>query len=396
MAAFEYPLASSTWGEEELAAAEAVLRSGRHTMGENVRAFESAFAEYLGSRHAVMVNSGSSANLLAVAALCFRSAQRLGRGDEVVVPAVSWSTTFFPLSQYGLKLKFVDVDRQTLNMDLEALAAAISDRTRLIVAVNLLGNPNDFAAIRALIAGRNILLMEDNCEALGAEYEGRKAGTFGIVGTHSTFFSHHISTMEGGVIVTDDEELHHIMLSLRAHGWTRELPTRNLVCGVKGDDPFSEAFRFVLPGYNLRPLEISAAVGIRQLRKLPGFIAARRANAAEFGRLFRDHPLVTIQREVGTSSWFGFALLLREDIRMNRRTVVEALLRNGIECRPVVAGNFVRSEAVSWLDHEVVGQLDNADYVDTHGLYVGNHHFPISSQLQKLQSVLNSCQGERT
>ncbi len=227
----KFPLATSSWGDEEYAAMQAVIASGHFTMGEKVAAFERDFARFTGSKHCVMVNSGSSANLLMIAALCYTKNDKLllKRGDEVIVPAVSWPTTYYPLHQYGLKLKFVDIDPETLNYDLQALASAIGPRTRAIMVVNLLGNPNDFDAIRNMIAGRDIVLMEDNCESMGATFGGKQTGTFGVVGSFSSFFSHHISTMEGGMVVTDDEELYHLMLSLRAHGWTRNLPKHNHV-----------------------------------------------------------------------------------------------------------------------------------------------------------------------
>ena len=277
-----FPLATTSWGPEEYAAMQEVIASGMFTMGAKVQQFERDFAAYTGSRHCVMVNSGSSANLLMVAALCYtkNDALRLKRGDEVIVPAVSWSTTYYPLHQYGLKLKFVDIDLHALNYDLAQLEQAIGPRTRAIMAVNLLGNPNDFARIQALTEGRGIVLMEDNCESMGATFQGRHAGTFGVMGTYSSFFSHHISTMEGGLVVTDDEELYHVMLSLRAHGWTRNLPKENHVCGTKSDDPFEESFRFVLPGYNFRPLEMEGAIGVQQAKKLPHMIAERRKNGA--------------------------------------------------------------------------------------------------------------------
>ena len=157
---------------------------------------------------------------------------------------MSWSTTYYPLYQYGLKIKFVDIDLNTLNYDLDQLEQAVTDKTRAIMAVNLLGNPNDFGRIQQIIGERDIVLMEDNCESMGAKFEGKYAGTFGVMGGYSSFFSHHISTMEGGLIVTNDEELYQILLSLRAHGWTRNLPKQNLVCSDKSDDPFEESFRF--------------------------------------------------------------------------------------------------------------------------------------------------------
>ena len=212
----EYRLASSTWGASEIAAIHRVIDSEKFSMSVEVEAYEKKFSELLKSRYAVMVSSGSAANLLMIAALFFTKdkTKRLKRGDEVIVPALSWSTTYFPLQQYGLKVKFVDIDRETLNIDLKKLDDAISDRTRVIFAVNILGNPNDFKSIKNSIGDRDIILLEDNCESLGASFQGKDAGSFGLMGTFSSFYSHHIATMEGGCIVTDDEELYHILLTI--------------------------------------------------------------------------------------------------------------------------------------------------------------------------------------
>lgn len=384
-----YPLATSSWDEKEYAAINRVVASGFFSMGREVVEFERRFAEYVGAPHAIMSNSGSSANLLFVAALRYHSRYRLSPGDEVIVPAVSWSTTYSPLAQYGLKLKFVDIDLDTLNLDLGQLEAAITGRTRAILAVNLLGNPNDFARIEALIGGRDIVLLEDNCESLGARFDGRQAGTFGLAGSYSAFFSHHISTMEGGITVTPDEELHHIMLSLRAHGWTRNLPKHNRVTGTKGDDPFEESFRFVLPGYNLRPLEMSGAIGQEQIGKLPMIVAKRRENAALFRQVMADFPGLRIQRETGESSWFGFSMIIDPATGVSRRDLVATLDRRGIESRPVVAGNFAKNEVVRrYMDHEIHGDLANATLVDRNGLFIGNHHYPLDRQMELLRDTL--------
>ena len=383
---FRFPLAKSSWGPEEYEALQGVIAKGHFTMGERVATFESDFARYTGSRHCVMVNSGSSANLLMVAALFFtrNPRLRLQRGDEVIVPAVSWSTTYSPLYQYGLRLKFVDIDPHTLNFDLEQLQTAITTRTRAIMAVNLLGNPNDFDAIRTLTAGRDIVLIEDNCESMGATLGGKHTGTFGVMGSFSAFFSHHISTMEGGMVVTDDEELHHIMLCLRAHGWTRNLPEHNHVCGTKSADPFEESFRFVLPGYNMRPLEMSGALGIEQAKRLPGLIAARRENARELQTVMADHPCLMMQREIGRSSWFGFSLVIKPGVRRTRRELVADLRQAGFECRPVVAGNFAKNPVVQYFDHQIHGVLRHAQHLDSHGLFVGNHHQPMPQAVRAL------------
>lgn len=383
------PLATASWDRAEIEAMQTVIQSGQFTMGERVARYEREFAAFFGSRYAVMCSSGSTANLLMVAALFFRKDNRLKRGDEVIVPAVSWSTTYYPLHQYGLKLKFVDIDRETLNYDLSALKAAVSDQTKLIMIVNLLGNPNDFAAIRSIIGDRKIELIEDNCESMGAVYDGKQCGTFGSMGTFSSFFSHHISTMEGGMVVTDDEELYHLLLCLRAHGWTRNLPPVNHVSGVKSSDPFEESFKFVLPGYNVRPLELEGAIGSEQLKKLPDFIQKRRENAALVQDLFAEHPWVMIQKEIGQSSWFGFSLVLKPGAPINRKQLVSLLTENRIECRPIVTGNFVKNPVIQWMDCEVFGELTHANWIDQHGLFVGNHHVPIRDELQFLRALLS-------
>lgn len=387
-----YPLATPAWDEREIAAIHKVIDSGMFTMGKHVSDFEQAFAEWNGSRFCVMVNSGSSANLLMVAALRYRKTSPLLPGDEVIVPAVSWSTTYFPLCQYGLKLRFVDIDKNTLNFDLDALAQAITSETRAILAVNLLGNPNDFSRIGKIVGDRDILLLEDNCESLGAELKGKKAGSFGLMGSFSSFFSHHISTMEGGMIITDDEELYHILLALRSHGWTRNLPEINHVSGSKSADPFEESFRFVLPGYNLRPLEMSGAIGLVQLEKLPNFVATRRKNAEQFLEVMKDFPFLRSQQETGQSSWFGFSMVLEKNAPVDRGQLLEAFGRNGIEVRPVVGGNFTKNEAMRWIDYEIHKTLTNADDVDSRGFFVGNHHYPLDAQLELLRKTLGqSC-----
>lgn len=385
----KFPLAASSWEKEELDAMQRVIATGMFTMGEQVKAFERDFAQYVGSKHCVMVNSGSSANLLIVAALFYtqNASLKLKRGDEIIVPAVSWSTTYYPLYQYGLKIKFVDIDLQTLNYDLEQLELAVTDKTRAIMAVNLLGNPNDFGRIQEIIGDRNIVLIEDNCESMGATYKGKQAGTFGVMGSFSSFFSHHISTMEGGLIVTDDEELYQILLSLRAHGWTRNLPKQNLVCSEKSDDPFEESFRFVLPGYNVRPLELEGALGVEQVKRLPKMVEERRKNGALLQAAMSGHPDIIIQLEIGNSSWFGFSLVIRPGSKLTRKELVSKLNELGFECRPIVAGNFAKNEVVKYFDSEVHGTLKNAEHIDQFGLFVGNHHFAIPEAFAALAEI---------
>jgi len=386
---FKYPLASSTWNQKEIDVMQKVIASGSFTMGENVSLLEKNFAKYIGSQHAVMVNSGSSANLLMIAALFYTKNPKLKlkRGDEVIVPAVAWSTTYYPLYQYGLKIKFVDIDIETLNYDLTQLELAISNKTRLVLAVNLLGNPNNFDFINKIIQDKNIILLEDNCESMGATFNSKKTGTFGVMGTFSSFYSHHISTMEGGIIVTDDEELNQILISLRSHGWTRDLPTKNLICDDKSDDLLEESFRFVLPGYNVRPLELEGALGVEQVKKLPMIISERRKNAKLFLEALTNHPNLLIQKEIGMSSWFGFSIIIRPGSALTRKELVKKLSHLGFEFRPIVTGNFLKNEVIKFFDYEVHGNLKNAEYLDENGLFIGNHHYPMTNAFQDLLNI---------
>ncbi len=382
-----YPLASTTWDSSEISAINNVISSGNFSMGKYVKLFEEKFSKVFCSKYSIMVNSGSSANLLAIASLFFRKINALKRGDEVIVPAVSWSTTYSPLQQYGLKLKFVDIDLETLNYDLTSLKSAVTNKTKLIVVVNLLGNPNDFKVIKEIIGDKNIDIVEDNCESMGAEYESKKTGTIGTIGTFSSFFSHHISTMEGGIICTDDRELYEIILSLRAHGWTRNLDENNSLCN-KAKDNFTESFRFILPGYNLRPLEFSGAIGLEQLRKLPEFISQRKKNHNVFKKLFSSDERFMIQKEIGSSSWFGFSLIINND-ELKRSDVFKILDKNKIDYRPIVSGNFCKSESLKYYDYEIHGEIKNAEQLDSKGFFVGNHHFDLTNKIKHLYKVLN-------
>ena len=385
----KYPLASSTWDEKEIQAINGVIAKDMYTMGEGVKQFEDDFSNFVNSKYAVMVNSGSSANLIAVAAMFYTKNPKLKRGDEVIVPAVSWSTTYYPLYQYGLKLKFVDVDLDTLNFDLDQLKLAVTENTKMILAVNLLGNPNNFDAIKEIIGSKDIILMEDNCESMGAEFKGKQTGTFGLVGTFSTFFSHHMATMEGGLIVTDDEEMYHVMVCLRAHGWTRHLPKENKISN-KSDNWFEESFRFLLPGYNVRPVEMSGVIGVEQLKKLPSFLDQRRKNAELFISLFAENENFYIQKDIDNSSWFGFSFIIKPESKLNRLDIVKTLEENHIDCRPIVTGDFTKNEVLKYFDYEIFGEMKNAQYLDKNGFFVGNHQIDLTEEIKHLHRVLTS------
>ena len=383
-----FELVSLTWGDEERQAVIRVLDSGNYTMGENVREFEERFARRLEMKYAVMTNSGSSANLIAVASLFYKKGNPLKKGDEVIVPCISWATTFHPLHQYGLKLKFVDIDLHTLNYDVKELKKAITKNTKMIVAVSILGNPCQFDEITKLCSENNIILFEDNCESLGAKFNGRYTGTFGLVNTFSTFFSHHISTIEGGLVLTDDREIYNLLKSLRNHGWTRDQDKDSPIF-EKRDDDFFEAYRFILPGYNLRPTEIQGAIGNVQLNKLEEFIGIRRKNAEHFVNLFRDDERFITQKEVGESSWFAFTMVINPELNINRKKILQKLRDANIEHRIITGGNILRHDVIKYYDY-VVTKSVNADIAHYNGFFVGNHPYDIRDKIDYLHETLKA------
>lgn len=386
-----FKLCDDPWGPEEIAAIQSVIASGMYTMGAKVRQYEEKFAEKYGSKYAVMVSSGSAANLLAIAALVY--SKRLPRGSEVIVPAVSWSTTYAPLEQYGMKLVFVDIDKDTLNISVDALKEAVTEKTRMIFLVNLLGNANQFDEVFAICKDKDILVIEDNCESLGARYHGKFLGTLGLLGTYSTFYSHHMCTMEGGIVVTDDTELYEYMLSVRAHGWTRNLPESSSIYQKK-DNPFYESFNFIMPGFNLRPLEMEGAIGLEQLKKIDGMIAQRRKNAEYFYSAMKKFENIRLQKEIGESSWFGFSLVLEGELRGKRDSLVEKLRRAEIEVRPIVAGNFTRNKVIEFMDYEIPVPLTNADDIHDNGFFIGNHSKNSFAEIDYFVEVLDSALRE--
>ena len=387
----QFKLCDDPWGVEELDAIRRVMDSGMYTMGENVRAYEEQFARKFGTKYAVMVSSGSTANLLAIAALVY--SKRLPRGAEVIVPAVSWSTTYAPLEQYGMKLVFVDIDKDTLNMDVQALRNAITEKTSMVFLVNLLGNPNYFDEVFDICRQRDIIVIEDNCESLGAEYKGKKLGTLGLLGTYSTFYSHHLCTMEGGMVVTNDQELYEYMLCIRAHGWTRNLPNSSSIY-QKNDDAFYESFNFIVPGYNLRPLEMEGAIGLEQLKKMDRMIKQRQENARYFKQKMSGFTDIRLQKEVESSSWFGFSLVLEGSLAGKRSKIVEQLRKAQVEVRPIVAGNFTRNKVIEHMDYIIPAPLTNADDIHYNGFFVGNHSKNNFAEIDYFVDVLNRTVSE--
>jgi CDP-6-deoxy-D-xylo-4-hexulose-3-dehydrase len=382
-----YPLASTTWDDEEISVATQLLTSGNLTMGKQVKEFEDQFANYIGTKYAVMFNSGSSANLAMLAAIKYVKNSSFSDGDQIIVPAVSWSTTYYPINQMGFVLDFVDIDLNTLNIDIAQIEKKITPKTKAIFTVNLLGNPSNLTALKELANEYNLILLEDNCESLGASLNGKQSGSFGHMSSHSFFFSHHICTMEGGMVNTNSKELMETLVSIRAHGWTRGLEPNNSVY-PQSNNSWDDLFRFVLPGYNLRPIELSGAIGKVQLRKFPKFLELRRQNAKHFSSLFQNTRNYKIQSEYGESSWFGFSIILQENLLGARKKLIDYLTLKGISTRPIVAGNFTLSPVMKHLKFNTLPKLTNSNIIHNEGFFIGNHHFDVSNKLSEIHSLL--------
>ncbi len=390
------PLNASTFGEEEIQSAIEVLRSTYVTMGQKCVQFEDVFARHLGVRNAIFVNSGSSANLLAFFALAngahdSKGKRRWSLGCEVIVPAVTWSTTIWPIVQAGGVPVLVDSDPETLQMDVEAVRRAISPKTVAICPVHVLGNAVPMASIQRLAQEFNLTIIEDTCEALGTRQGGKFVGTLSDIGTFSFFFSHHITTIEGGMIVTEDDELAELLRCLRAHGWTRHLKNREKVEARYPDiDP---RFLFVNTGFNVRPTEINAAFGLHQIGKLEKFnqrrIEIAAAWSAAFDNLISAGHFTPMRSTAGTeSTWFGYPILCRHvEVRDRLRELLE---ERGVETRPIICGNLARQPAFQMIPHRVPEPLKGADRIMDCGLFWGSHPMMTDSEIDYVISTVQN------
>ncbi len=346
------------------------------TMGKQVRTFEEQCATHFDSKYSIMNNSGSSANLLGVAALANPAwKDHMKAGDEVIVPALSWATTVWPLIQYNLIPVFVDCDPATYNFDMNKLEAAIGPKTRAIMPVHVYGNPCDMDALMGLAKKHNLFVIEDCCEAMGATYKGKSVGSFGDVGTMSLYYSHHITTFEGGLCFTNSFEMTELLRVLRAHGWSREADEKEKY--IREYPEIDPRFIFINVGYNLRPTEVQAVMGMHQLPRLKGFVEARRAAQADYRKQLDKYSDVfqfQDEQKDGYSSWFGFGIVLKPNASFKPKDITSFLNSKGIETRPIIAGNMAKHPALKMFEHRVAGSLENCDTMMTRGFAIGCHH----------------------
>lgn len=381
-----WPLAIHSWGDAERKAAHAVIDGDRHVMGDRVQEFEWQFAKYVGAKYAVMTNSGSSANLVMATVLKLSSATlwENDRKYEVIVPAIAWSTTYSPFALLGCRLRVVDVNPYTLNADAIAVRAAITRDTVGIVGVSVLGNPAELGTMNMVAKEVGLFFVEDNCESLGAQIGSRLCGTIGRMGTFSTFFSHQLNTIEGGMLVTDDWELYKLALMVRAHGWDRDLPSTESRAGAA---PYGYSYSFVVPGFNVRPTELAAAVGLEQLKKLSQMNEQRRKNHRYFNELFLgEDQWWRIQTCSAGAVPFGFVIVMPSLDAKNK--VLRKLDAAGIEHRMVTGGSFSQHSAHRYYDWQTHMGTPNADHIHHCGFFVGNHPVDLSEQIAHLHHLI--------
>ena len=383
---WDHPTAFWEYGPEEHAAIDRVIQSGQFTMGPEVKAFEEEFAAYHGMRHGIMVNSGSSANLIAVATLFHKRDNPLKRGDVAVVPAIAWSTTYAPLVQYGLELQVIDVD-DTWNANVhDRDNAAKICKAKLMIGCSVLGNPAPLNYMKTLCGQAGTYMIEDNCESIGASSAGKLCGTFGLMNTFSFFITHQLSGIEGGMILTDDDECAALCRVLRAHGWTRD---------VQKPDSFTHEYDFRAMGYNVRPVEMHAAVARVQLNKLSAGMVARRENYYDFRNTASEAGLqLTFVEDGGTMNPFGIHFLCPPrdvaPIMETRSRVVSALRANSIDCRLPTGGSFrMHGYGKPWRDQPT----PVADLIHRDGLFIGNAPWPIPEKIEKAIGVIKGALG---
>lgn len=377
-------LMEDSFTDEELNAVTACFKSKQYTQGKIVDEFEKKFAEWNESKYAVMVNSGSSANLIMVQLL--KEKYGLKEGDEVIVPAVTWPTTVYPVIQNNLVPVFCDVD-ESYNLSVSSLKKMISSKTKALFLVHLLGQPAKMDEIVSICKEYNLVLIEDCCESLGALYSGKKVGNFGVMASYSFYFGHHMTTVEGGMIVTNNTEDQDLLKSMRSHGWIRgSARAEKYKSQYQNTD-----FIFDMLGYNLRSTNINAAIGLIQLKKLDESIQIRKENHSHFLSLMSNKSFLTQRIALDQTSSFSLGILFK-DAKL-RDFILSKLPGKGVECRPIVAGNLLKQPVFNNLNLRK-DDVPMADRIHTQGVYLPNHQYINKEKVAYMVDKLNELVKE--
>tara|TARA_B110000858_G_scaffold171178_1_gene201489 strand:- start:394 stop:1656 length:1263 start_codon:yes stop_codon:yes gene_type:complete len=390
---YKYQLLENGFSDQDISIGKKVLNSKRITMASYTRNFELAFAKKLGAKYALMVNSGSSANLLATFAAGNPLKKNcLKRGDEVLIPALCWSTSIWPLVQFGLKPIFVDIDIETLNINLEDLEKKITKKTRAIMLINVLGISSDLFKIKKIADKKKIIIIEDNCESLGSTLKKKYLGTFGDYGSFSFYYSHQITSGEGGMVTCNKKEDYDILFALRSHGWLggtrfykRNLKSYNTYASQ--NPKLDPRYIFINSGFNLRPTDIQAAIAHNQFKRLDtlkkfrninkNLIIEKISNSQKWKRQFK---FIVTPKDIDPS-WMGLPILLSEKYIKKKQKFVNFLDNQGIETRPIISGNFANQPAAKLYKLcKKNEKFENAQKVQELGFLIGLHTKKLSKK----------------
>lgn len=375
-----FPLVDSSYDNKEILRAISTLLSGQLTMGSQVKDFEKELSDFLNIPYAIMTNSGSSANLLVLSVLTNPArTEHLRTSSKVAIPAICWPTSLWPIVQTGLIPVLIDVDAETLNMSIDSLRLALKKhKIRAVMMVHVLGNSTAMDDLLKLVKEYNLILIEDTCESLGSKYKNGYLGTVGDFGTFSFYFSHHMTTIEGGMVVTRNQEDAELLKCLRAHGWSRELVNRSEI--ESRHSHIDPRFLFVNMGYNLRPMEIQAAFGMEQIKRLEEMNKSRRTNFHNLCKAFLAHELWENQLvfpkipENISPCWFGFPFLMNPKLNIDKMALIARLLTCGIDTRPIVSGNMAIQPATKLFNVDLsMGPFVGAQTVHERGIFIGCH-----------------------
>jgi CDP-6-deoxy-D-xylo-4-hexulose-3-dehydrase len=351
----------------------------RLTKGELTVQFEKEWSNWLGKKYSVFVNSGSSANLAAIYGLLLSGKLK---NNKIVVPAVSWVTTVTPAVQFGMEPIMCECDEENLGLNINHLKQIIEEHNpSCIILVHVLGFPNHMDEILELCEKHDIRLIEDTCESMGSEYNNKKLGTFGDLSTFSFYFGHHMSTIEGGMISTNDEDLYHILLSIRSHGWDRDLPkSKQVELREKYKiGNFRSLYTFYYPGFNLRATDLQAFIGLQQLQKLGTIIENRNINYQRYHDGIKNTEWKVNPPSNSFISNFSYPVITK-----NIKELVEKLTENNIECRPLICGSI--NEHPFWYERYGKQELPISKRVHEYGLYLPNNH---QMTIEEVDTVIN-------
>ena len=389
-----YPLLSDAFNKKDISEAIKVIKSKHITMSKKTEMFEKYFAKIIGSKYAVMTNSGSSANLISMS--CLRnplSPNRIPYGSEVIIPAVCWSTTLWPILQNNLKPVFVDVELNTFNIDLESLKKKITKKTKAIIIVHVLGSSTNMNELMKIVRKHKLNLIEDTCESLGAEYNKKKLGTYGRFGTYSFYYSHQITSGEGGMVVCNNYTDYNILKSLRSHGWSRKTIFQKIF--KRKYDKLDDRFLFIGPGYNLRPTEIQSVIAHNQFKRLKKFMSIRNFNRNKIitslkknKKWDKQFQFVKLSKSI-KPSWFGLPIMVSKKYSNIKNKFLKKLSSNGIENRPIISGNFLNQPASKMLKLKYnKNDFKNSNEIEERGFFIGLHTKKITNS--QLKNITNN------